>query len=104
VDEVEKRKFLMLPGIKLRLLGRPARSQSLYRLRSPSRKVGESKNYGRSESNYIAGERENIVFLQGSHASATARPDTSRVEKKKTIIRFRSDGLRQGRAITIFLN
>jgi hypothetical protein len=29
---VEKRKFLTLPGLELRLLGRPARSQSLHRL------------------------------------------------------------------------
>jgi hypothetical protein len=31
-DDVEKKKFLTLPGLKLRPLGRPARSQSLYRL------------------------------------------------------------------------
>jgi hypothetical protein len=30
VDDVERRKFLPLPGLQLRLLGRPARSQSLY--------------------------------------------------------------------------
>jgi hypothetical protein len=35
LDDVEKRKFLTLPGFELRLLGRPARSQSLYRLRYP---------------------------------------------------------------------
>jgi hypothetical protein len=33
LDDVEKRKFLTLPGLELRPLGRPARSQSLYRLR-----------------------------------------------------------------------
>jgi hypothetical protein len=33
LDDVEKRKFLIPPGLELRLLGRPARSQSLYRLR-----------------------------------------------------------------------
>jgi hypothetical protein len=33
LEDVEKRKFLNLPGLELRLLGRPARSQSLYRLR-----------------------------------------------------------------------
>jgi hypothetical protein len=33
LDGVEKRKFLTLPGLELRPLGRPARSQSLYRLR-----------------------------------------------------------------------
>jgi hypothetical protein len=34
LDSVEKRKFFTLPGLKLRPLGRPARSQ-LYRLRYP---------------------------------------------------------------------
>jgi hypothetical protein len=32
---MEKRKFLTFPGLELRPLGRPARSQSLYRLRNP---------------------------------------------------------------------
>jgi hypothetical protein len=35
LDDVEKRKFLIIPGIELRPLGRPARSQSLYRLSYP---------------------------------------------------------------------
>jgi hypothetical protein len=35
LDDVEKRKFLNIPGLELRPLGRPARSQSLYRLRYP---------------------------------------------------------------------
>jgi hypothetical protein len=34
LDDVEKRKFLTLPGLELRPLGGLARSQSLYRLRS----------------------------------------------------------------------
>jgi hypothetical protein len=33
LDSAEKRKFLTLPGLELRPLGRPVRSQSLYRLR-----------------------------------------------------------------------
>jgi hypothetical protein len=33
LDDVEKRKFLTLPGLELRPLCRPARSQSLYLLR-----------------------------------------------------------------------
>jgi hypothetical protein len=33
--EVENTKYLTLPEFELRPLGRPARSQSLYRLRSP---------------------------------------------------------------------
>jgi hypothetical protein len=35
LDDVENRKFLTLPGQKLRFLGRPARSHSLYRLSYP---------------------------------------------------------------------
>jgi hypothetical protein len=35
LEYVEKKKFLTLLGLELRLLGRPARSQSLYRLRYP---------------------------------------------------------------------
>jgi hypothetical protein len=35
LEGVEKRTFLTLPGLELRSLGRPARSQSLYRLRHP---------------------------------------------------------------------
>jgi hypothetical protein len=33
VDDVERRQILLLPGLKLRPLGRPAHRQSLYRLR-----------------------------------------------------------------------
>jgi hypothetical protein len=33
LDDMEKRKFLTLPGLELRPFGRPARSQSLYWLR-----------------------------------------------------------------------
>jgi hypothetical protein len=33
LDGVEKRKFLTLPGLELRPFGRPARSQSVFRLR-----------------------------------------------------------------------
>jgi hypothetical protein len=35
LDDLEKRKVLTLRGLELRFLGRPARSQSLYRLRYP---------------------------------------------------------------------
>jgi hypothetical protein len=35
LDDVEKRKFLTLPGFELQPLGCPARSQSLYRLSYP---------------------------------------------------------------------
>jgi hypothetical protein len=35
LDDVKKRKFFTLLGLELRLLGHPARSQSLYRLSYP---------------------------------------------------------------------
>jgi hypothetical protein len=35
LDDIERRKFLPLPGLELRPLRRPARSQSIYRLRYP---------------------------------------------------------------------
>jgi hypothetical protein len=35
LDDVEKRKFLTLPGFELQTLRCPGRSQSLYRLRYP---------------------------------------------------------------------
>jgi hypothetical protein len=35
LDNVEQRKFLSIPGLELHPLGRPAISQSLYRLRYP---------------------------------------------------------------------
>jgi hypothetical protein len=35
LDDMEKRKFLTLPGLELRHFSRPARNQSLYRLRYP---------------------------------------------------------------------
>jgi hypothetical protein len=39
LDDVEKRKFLTILGLELRPHGRPARSQSLYRLRYPGSSV-----------------------------------------------------------------
>jgi hypothetical protein len=35
LKDVERRKFLTLPRLELRPLGRPTRSQSLYRLSNP---------------------------------------------------------------------
>jgi hypothetical protein len=39
LDDVEKRKFLTLLRLELRPLGRPARRQSLYRLRYPGSNI-----------------------------------------------------------------
>jgi hypothetical protein len=52
LDDLEKRKFLTLPGLELRPLGRPASSQSLYRLRypdSPKKDQMEINEVSRSE-------------------------------------------------------
>jgi hypothetical protein len=43
LDDVEKIKLLTLQGLKLRPLRRPARSQSLYRLRYPGSLFREEK-------------------------------------------------------------
>jgi hypothetical protein len=50
LDNVEKRKFLPPPGLELLPLGRPARSQSLYRL---SRKTCCSKSARFHRPSYI---------------------------------------------------
>jgi hypothetical protein len=47
LDDVEKRKFLTLPGLELQPLGQPAYSHSLYLLHylgSVNKSVVESKN------------------------------------------------------------
>jgi hypothetical protein len=57
---VEKRKFLTLPGLELRPLGRPTRSQSLHRLLQPGSHTtlpltssNELHNYGLMSSNIM---------------------------------------------------
>jgi hypothetical protein len=52
-DDVEKRKFLTMPGLELRPLGRPARSQSLYRLRYPSFHKNVKSEVSASEVHYF---------------------------------------------------
>jgi hypothetical protein len=42
LDDVKRRKFLALPGLELRPLGRSARSQSLSRLLQPDNRVQKS--------------------------------------------------------------
>jgi hypothetical protein len=50
LDNVDKRKFLALPGLELRPIGRLVHSQSLYRLRYPD-----------SQYCYITSLKENMV-------------------------------------------
>jgi hypothetical protein len=55
LDDVEKRKFLTLPGLELRPLRHPARSQSLYRLRYPgSKHRGQQKYCGWTENSVVS--------------------------------------------------
>jgi hypothetical protein len=67
LDDVGKRKFLTLPGLGLRPLGRPARSQSLYRLRYPSSPIRFSavvylmKPFLKTETfSYLPSEHQNL--------------------------------------------
>jgi hypothetical protein len=71
LDDVENRKFLTLPGRELRSLGRPARSQSLYRLRYPMTRISGPKRM-----NLIGGlrnqhKREQIKFQSSSNIMRT---------------------------------
>jgi hypothetical protein len=51
-QDVEKRKLLTLPGLELRPLGRPARSQSLYRLRYPGSSIQSEQLLNKMEVTY----------------------------------------------------
>jgi hypothetical protein len=57
LNDVVRRKFLTLPGLVLRPLGRPARSQSLYRLRYPGSFSNITKNVKFLRGNNIKKER-----------------------------------------------
>jgi hypothetical protein len=56
LEEVERRKILPLPGFELRPLGRPARSQSLYRLHYPDSLIGIILKYKAKRKEVIYGE------------------------------------------------
>jgi hypothetical protein len=63
LDDVVKREFLTLPGLELRPLGRPARSQSLYRLGYPG-SVADNSTYCRD-----MGTVRRVCRLWGSAAA-----------------------------------
>jgi hypothetical protein len=68
LDDVEKRKFLILPGLELRPLGRSARTQSLYRLRYPGLWMEE---YAKQ----VAGSR------QRNRTTRSHRPEVSTLQR-----------------------
>jgi hypothetical protein len=45
LKDVERRKFLTLPGLERRSFGRPSRSQPLYRMRYPGSFLAHEKYY-----------------------------------------------------------
>jgi hypothetical protein len=51
LNDVKKRKILTLPGLELRFLIRPARRQSLYRLRYPEFRIGRIRVRTKIKSN-----------------------------------------------------
>jgi hypothetical protein len=53
LDDMEKGKFLTLPGLKLRPLGRQARSRSLYRLRYPGSSLVTNRSRKLQQSNAV---------------------------------------------------
>jgi hypothetical protein len=61
LDDVEKIKFLTLPGLEFRPLGRPARSQSVYRLRYPGVEIFLQVH---SENLSAAGEENVAIFFR----------------------------------------
>jgi hypothetical protein len=73
LDHVEKRKFLTLPGLELLPLGRPARSQSLYRLLFANYQyyVKENYTYGKGKFAFVtvpAGRFCTIALYRWAHS------------------------------------
>jgi hypothetical protein len=63
LDDVDKRKFLALPGLELRPVGRPARSQSLYKLfrRATLKKPNDILS---KDTKRVHLKKENINFVE----------------------------------------
>jgi hypothetical protein len=75
LDDGEKRKFLTLPRLELRTLGRPASSQSLYRLRYPG-SYHQTKWFQKfhSSSTVLRIRKTALKFVQLSEAFFRATP------------------------------
>jgi hypothetical protein len=92
LDDVEKIKFLTLPGLELRPLDRPARSQSLYRLRYP----GSLENMKCSQTQRCVSVNKLVpfgpkLFLQGLQKSGET------LRQSFTSSRFKQSTSRTGR-------
>jgi hypothetical protein len=66
LDDLEKRKFLNLPGLEIRPVGRPAHSQLLYRLRYPGSciiYVDVQKQFLESDMHVINLEKYSLILV-----------------------------------------
>jgi hypothetical protein len=57
LDDVEKRKFLTLPGLELQPVSCPARSQSLYRLSYPGSLLSQYSHINISSCSFVGGHK-----------------------------------------------
>jgi hypothetical protein len=71
LDDVARRKILLLSGIELRPLGRPIRSQSLYRLRYPGSWAEKCKGSKINGAIYVTvdGTHVQVITLVDFHVS-----------------------------------
>jgi hypothetical protein len=66
LDVLKKREFLILSGLELRPLERPARSQSLYRLRYP-------ESSGRVQNSLIYADEKTEPLSESSRSASVFR-------------------------------
>jgi hypothetical protein len=94
LDHVGKRKFLTLPGLEPRLLSRPARSQSLYRLRYPGyQQMKDNTKYSRPVN------RVNAVCEVPETVPASIIRDTCKeccICRRRTVLRKNGRIVREG--------
>jgi hypothetical protein len=83
LNDMDKWKFLTLPGLELRPIGRPASSQSLYRLRYPGshKKRKKDRKYGRGGVEREKRREEERLWRE--HKWGERRKDNKEKEKGK---------------------
>jgi hypothetical protein len=85
LDDMEKGKFLTLPGLELRPVGRPARSQLLYRLHYPgSRRQKPLVNIFESTSTRSSGITRPLILCLCKKVTAFLQSRSYRPYLKKT--------------------
>jgi hypothetical protein len=78
LEEVENRKFLTLPELELRTLGRPASGQSLYQLRVPGSYVRKNST-GNCGTPQFRGYSPPYEVLHHGGSQSTDREDSNRI-------------------------